>query len=114
MKYIRSFLLSGILFLSTIGTIAAQQFQDQSEIPRVISYQAYVADKFGDPFPDGEYTVGVSLYPSTADRSLWRDTYKVRMTHGVISLMLGTGKVPLPDISDAGSIWIGIRINGAD
>ncbi|MFI5202554.1 MAG: hypothetical protein ACHQNE_09225, partial [Candidatus Kapaibacterium sp.] len=88
--------------------------QTSSDIPRVVSYQAVLMDSAGVPVPDGDYSIGVTLYPASADRSLWRGTYLVHVTRGIVNLLLGSGDYPLPNLSAEGSLWLGVRINGGD
>ncbi|HEX5317242.1 MAG TPA: hypothetical protein VFX22_11380, partial [Candidatus Kapabacteria bacterium] len=88
--------------------------QTSSDIPRVISYQALLTDSAGVPVPDGDYSIGVTLYPASADRSLWRGTYLVHVTRGIVNLLLGSGDYPLPNLSAEGSLWLGVRINSGD
>ncbi|MFI5202014.1 MAG: beta strand repeat-containing protein, partial [Candidatus Kapaibacterium sp.] len=88
--------------------------QTSSDIPRVISYQAVLTDSAGVPVPDGDYSIGVTLYPASADRSLWRGTYLVHVARGIVNLFLGSGDYPLPNLSAEGSLWLGVRINGGD
>jgi hypothetical protein len=100
--------------LLSAGMSAAQTVSTQPDVPRIISYQASLADAMGDPLTDGDYTIGMALYNKAGDRTLWRDTYHVHASRGVVNVLIGSGAVPLADLSAEGSLWLGIRINGGE
>ncbi len=92
---------------SRVGSPAAA-----ADVPRLISYQAVITDASGNPLPDGIYAIGTALYNAAGDRTIWRDTYHAQARNGVVDLLLGSGAVALPDFSQTGAMWLGIRING--
>ena len=102
------------LFLIAGSTWAQQSATASSDVPRVMSYQAAISDAAGKPLTDGDYSIGAALYTNAGDHALWHDTFRVHAVAGVVNVLLGSGAVPLPDMSEAGAIQIGIRIEGGD
>lgn len=101
------------LFLLAGGILSAQQTAD---IPRILSYQGLLASHDGNPLPDGEYPITITLYgDERGGNGLWQDTYIVPVRGGVFNIYLGSGKNPLPAPSQMDRpFWIGTRVGEAE
>ena len=106
-----------LLFLCLRASASiAQSAQTPStpDVPRTISYQAAVTNASGTPLADGDYTIGAALYSENGAHAIWHDSYRAHVQRGVVNLALGSGEIPLPDLSRLGALSLGIRINGSE
>ncbi len=99
--------LFGIIFLLALsfGTTNAQ-------IPESITLQGQLFQQNGQPLPDGEYPVTVSLHagPNTSDLIVICNPCTVQFSSGVFSLVLGgEGTNPLPPMHK--QYWVQLSLN---
>lgn len=104
------------LFLSMFLLAGGMAFaQQQADVPRVISYQGLLTSSDGNPLPDGEYPVTITMYGDEhGSQPVWHDTYTAVVRGGVFNIYLGSGNNPLPAPDRMNkALWIGTQIAGA-
>lgn len=94
----RRSILPILALLLAPAVLSAQQDTVARLMPRVLSYQGVLADLFGQPVPNGSYTVTLRLYDAaTAGAMLWEETQSITTLDGVFDATLGlTTPMQLP------------------
>jgi len=85
-----------------------------AQIPRTISYQGALTGN-GQPVPDGDHIVTVSLYDMAAGGSvLYSESRSLRTTGGIFSLEIGSISGGIPStLSFDNPMWLGVSVDGA-
>lgn len=84
----------------------------QAQIPNTISMQGQLFQQNGDPMPDGDYPVVVSLHvgAQSDDNIVVCNPCTVTFRSGVFTLVLGDSSSPLPPMDR--QYWMQISVNG--
>ncbi len=101
------------IFSMVVAIVALASFASAT-VPQLISFQGRVTNAAGDPAPDGNYTIGVTIYDAAVGgESKWSETHvDVPVTGGVFSIVLGAS-VPLTDTVFSGATrYVEISVNG--
>jgi len=102
-----------MLLCAIIMPTASSQAQDG--VPHLISYQGRLTDPDGDPVPNADYSVVITIY-SGSEEIIWQETHvPVTTTDGLFTVLLGagdhTGYGPLDEaIFSEDERWLGIKV----
>lgn len=82
-------------------------------VPPVITYQGKLADKAGQPVPDGNYIMDFAIYSmETGGLLIWQETgRRVAVAGGVFTVMLGE-VLPLPEAGFPKGGWLQVAVAG--
>ena len=91
--------------------LSATEGNGQNGIPRLLSYQGVLTDKFNAPIADGAYTITIRLYDvSNGGAPLWEEQNSVTTFDGVFSVVLGNTQ-PI-NLAFDNPYWLGIELQG--
>ncbi len=102
-------LLAGVVLLLTTTTVGTAQ------IPRVVSYQGYLALPSGDPAPDGTHNVTISIYDQdVGGRVLFSELHRAQVVRGLFNITIGGNTSRgIPDsIRFNAPYWVGVVVDG--
>ena len=84
-----------------------------AQIPRVLSYQAALADNTGKPVPDGNHTVIFALYrASSGGNAIYSETQTLAVSKGIVSAQIGSVSAIPALLRFDSAYFLGITIDG--
>ena len=102
-----------IAVVTLISLTAPLKLLAQQGPSRTISYQGALAgNAAASHVPDGSYHMTFRLYgDSVGEHTLWEDSYSVDVRNSVFSILLGSGKSPLPPSPSLDRpLWLGVKL----
>lgn len=109
-KIITQILLAcGILVAAGI-LLHAQQ--DETRIPRLLSFQGVLIQPDGTVYPDGRYAISVKLFPALLGGTpVYSDVISTTIIGGVFNLIIGEQE-PLDDVDFTQQLWVEVGLPG--
>lgn len=105
----RILLACGILVASGI-LLHAQQ--DETRIPRLLSFQGVLIQPDGTVYPDGRYAISVKLFPALLGGTpVYSDVISTTIVGGVFNLIIGEQE-PLDDVDFTQQLWVEVGLPG--
>jgi hypothetical protein len=110
-----------ILMLTTARATAQAKSSDDDAtavasnvvVPAAIEFQGSVADRIGNPLPDGTYKIRFAFYDkANGGNQIWEEIQTVELKDGNFVATLGT-RTPLNLTFDT-SRWLAVAVDGAD
>jgi len=89
--------------------------QTSMDVPHTMSYQGQLSNSSNGQTMNGTHTISATLYTNAyGGHSIWHGEYSTEIANGVFTLLLGSGKSPLPEISMMNCpLWVGISVDGS-
>jgi len=109
------YISAAFFFLAAFLILPVGIHAQQVENTNVITYQGSVKTNSGSPIT-GDHLITTTLYQdANGTQSVWSGTYKLQITEGVFTVLLGSGAYPLPAGQDfSKTLWIGVKIDGGE
>ncbi len=103
-----------LAFVLVVAAALLQTAPAAAGVPQLISFQGRVTDAQGDPAPDGNYDITVTIFDAAVSGAeQWSETHVgVPVTGGIFNVVLGSS-VPLTDSVFSGAErFLEISVNG--
>ena len=91
--------------------------QTSLDVPHTMSYQGQVTNTSNGSAMNGQHTITATLYTNAyGGHSIWQGQYSAEITNGIFTILLGSGKSPLPEVTTMSRpLWVGISVdNGTE
>src|SRR5579864_6359113 len=102
-------ILSAIL---VCGLFSSSSLAQMVDVPHIINYQGQVKTSDGKTI-NGSHQITFTIYSdSHAKNMVWQGEYNVEIADGIFSVILGSGKAPLPSSSIMNQpLWVAVRVD---
>ena len=104
-----------LLLLSMSCSLSATRTwaqNDDTAIPRLLSFQGVLIQPDGTVYPDGQYLISVKLFSAPTDGSaVYTDEISTAVIGGVFNLIIGE-QVSLKDVDFTQQLWLEIGLPG--
>ena len=101
--------LLGVVYL--FGSLSPAQAQ----IPRTFSYQGIIHAGGGQPIPNDDHAITISLYDiAEGGTALYSETHNTRTINGIFNIIIGT-VMPMPSsLAFDKTYYLGVRVDGSN
>lgn len=102
---------SAIVGLCTALLLTVLMSAAGGAINPILSYQGFLRDSNGVPYPDGDYEFTFTIYPdSIGGTALWSETQTLTVADGLVHASLGSVEALDQSVFSSAPLWLGVQL----